>query len=308
MKKLICLISLTVCVLLSSCYFDYQTVSDPEIPDYAAIINTAKAFINSGKYEDAYKALYSICEYPEAKEMLADFTVVPQKTLGNGASYLKPKSYVCKNTYDKNGVLIGKEEELPNDVTKTYTYTYDEMGRVLKEAVKKVSPSASTDSGTKTENNSTEYTYNEYGDITVKVINESIGFPYRLVYDYTYDENGKAVSVYDEVEDTTTYFTYNEQGQLVKEYSGYGSEHIYEYDQNGNLIKESIGENWSIEYTYNSEDKLIKKVENYNDTERVHSYEYNEYGVLSVYTLKDENLAVYVEKHQNFLYFYTPSK
>lgn len=305
MKKLICLISLTVCVLLSSCYFDHQTVSEPEIPDYAAIINTAKTFVNNGKYEDAYKALYSICQYPEAKEMLADFTVVPQKILGNGASYLKPKSYVCKNTYDKNGVLIGKEEELPNDVTKTYTYTYDEMGRMLKEAVKKVSPSVSTDSGTKTENTSTEYKYNEYGDIVEKVLNEY--FPQRSTYDYIYDENGKAISVYDEVEDITTYFTYNEQGKLVKEYSGHGSERIYEYDQNGNLIKETIGENWSIEYTYNSEDKLIKKVENYNDTERVHVYEYNENGVLSTYNLKDENLAVYAERYQNFLYFYTPS-
>ena len=153
MKRILSVVLVLICVLLSSC--DHENTSVGEEANYSEVLETAQKFINDGNYEDAYKTLYSICDYPEAKEMLADFKVLPLKAKGNGSAQTKPRSYVCEYSYDENGVLLSKEEKLPNDVTKTYTYFYDEMGRLLTEAVKKVSPynsSYDSASATKTEN------------------------------------------------------------------------------------------------------------------------------------------------------------
>ncbi len=314
MKRIISVALVLICVLLSSC--DHENTSVGEEVNYSEVLETAQKFIDDGNYEDAYKTLYSICDYPEAKEMLADFKVLPLKTTGNGSAKAKPSFYICEYTYDENGVLLSKEEKLSNDVTKTYTYTYDEMGRLLKEAVKKVSPyNSSYDSAskTKTENSSIEYTYNEHGDVINMYVIEAIGLPYNDEYVYEYDEFGRKISVYSLAEDETTYFTYNEQGQLIKEESEYGSAHNFEYDQSGNLIKETFGSGSVIEYTYDEHNNLIKMVENYNigeynEIKNIHRYTYNEYGVLSVYSFDDINLARYAEKNQSFGYFYCPEE
>lgn len=314
MKRILSIVLVLICVLLSSC--DHENTSVGEEVNYSEVLETAQKFIDDGNYEDAYKTLYSICDYPEAKEMLADFKVLPLNTAGNGSAKAKPSFYICEYTYDENGVLLSKEEKLSNDVTKTYTYTYDEMGRLLKEAVKKVSPyNSSYDSAskTKTENGSIEYTYNEQGDVINKYVIEAIGLPYNDEYIYEYDDSGKKISVYSLTEDETTYFTYNEQGQLIKEEDEYGSVHSFEYDQNGNLVKETLGSGGVVEYTYDEHNNLIKMVENYNigeynEIKNIHRYTYNEHGVLSVYSFKDINLAEYVERHSEFEYFYCPEE
>lgn len=314
MKRILSIVLVLICVLLSSC--DHENTSVGEEVNYSEVLETAQKFIDDGNYEDAYKTLYSICDYPEAKEMLADFKVHPLNTAGNGSAKAKPSFYICEYTYDENGVLLSKEEKLSNDVTKTYTYTYDEMGRLLKEAVKKVSPyNSSYDSAskTKTENGSIEYTYNEQGDVINKYVIEAIGLPYNDEYIYEYDDSGKKISVYSLTEDETTYFTYNEQGQLIKEEDEYGSVHSFEYDQNGNLVKETLGSGGVVEYTYDEHNNLIKMVENYNigeynEIKNIHRYTYNEHGVLSVYSFKDINLAEYVERHSEFEYFYCPEE
>ncbi len=316
MKRLLSTVLVLICVLLSSCSHDYENTSVGEEVNYSEVLETAQKFIDDGKYEDAYKALYGISEQPEAKEMLANFKVLPLKSLGNGSSQSKPKYYVCEYSYDEMGVLLSKAEEFRNDVTKTYTYTYDEMGRLVKEAVKKVSPytgSYESSNKTKTENSSITYTYNEQGDIVKEYIAEAIGWPYYLEYEFEYDENGRKTSMYDLTQDETTYFTYNEQGQLIKEEDEYGTVHNFEYDQNGNLIKETMGSNWVIEYTYDERNNLVKMVENYNigeynEIKNIHRYTYNEYGVLTVYSFDDINLAKYVEKYSKFEYFYCPEK
>lgn len=314
MKRILSIVLVLICVLLSSC--DYENTSVGEEANYEKVLETAQKYIDEGKYEDAYKALCGICDYPEAKEMLADFKVLPLKTTGNGSAQTKPSFYICEYTYDENGVLLSKEEKLSNDVTKTYTYTYDEMGRLLKEAVKKTSPyNSSYDSAskTKTESSSITYTYNEHGDVINKYVIEAIGWPYNDEYVYEYDDSGRKTSVYSLIEDETTYFTYNEQGQLIKEEDEYGIVRNFEYDQNGNLVKEILGSGSVVEYTYDERNNLVKMVENYNigeynEIKNIHRYTYDEYGVLSVYSFDDINLAKYVEKHQNFKYFYCPEK
>ncbi len=316
MKKILSIVLVLICVLLSSCSHDYENTSVGEEVNYSEVLETAQKLIDDGKYEDAYKALYSICDQPEAKEMLTDFKVLPLKALGNGSSQSKPKYYVCEYSYDKTGVLLSKAEEFRNDVTKTYTYTYDEMGRLVKETVKKVSPytgSYESSNKTKTENSSITYTYNEQGDIVKEYIAEAIGFPYYLEYEFEYDENGRKTSMYDLTQDETTYFTYNEQGQLTEKKNEYGTVFVFEYDQNGNLVKESAGANRLIEYTYDEHNNLVKMVENYNigehnEIKNVHTYTYNEYGVLTSCSFKDTMLSVYVEEYQNFQYFYCPEK
>ncbi len=315
MKKILYVIPLLICVLLSSC-LTYENASQSEEVNYSEVMEKTQKYIDEGKYEDAYKALYGICDHPEAKEMLDDFKVISLKTIGNGSTQSKPKTYVCEYSYDENGILLSKEEKLPNDVTKTYTYTYDEMGRLIKEAVKKVSPyNSSYDSAskTKTENSSVEYTYNEQGDVVKKYIVEAIGFPMNDEYVYEYDENGRKTSVYSLTEDATTYFTYNEQGQLIKEEAEQGLVRNFEYDQNGNLVKETMGSNWVVEYTYDEHNNLVKKIENYNigeynEIKNTHRYTYNEYGVLTVYSFKDINLAEYVEQYLKVEYLYCPAE
>ncbi len=315
MKRILSVVLVLICVLLSSC--DHENTSVGEEANYSEVLETAQKFIDDGYYEDAYKTLYSIYDYPEAKEMLADFKVLPLKTTGNGSARAKPSFYICEYTYDENGVLLSKEEKLSNDVTKTYTYTYDEMGRLLTEAVKKVSPyNSSYDSAskTKTENSSVTYTYNEQGDIINKYVIDAIGWPYNDEYVYEYDDNGRKISVYSLTEDETTYFTYNEQGQLDEEKTQYGTVwRKYEYDQNGNLIRETLGSGSVVEYTYDEHNNLIKKVENYNigeynEIKNIHRYTYDEYGILSVYSFKDIELREYVEKHHSFGYFYCPEE
>lgn len=316
MKRFLTTVLVLICVLLASCSPDHESTSRCEEVNYSEVLETAQKYIDEGKYEDAYKALYGICDYPEAKEMLADFKVLPLKAKGNGSAQTKPRSYVCEYSYDENGVLLSKEEKLPNDVTKTYTYFYDEMGRLLTEAVKKVSPytgSYESSNKTKTENSSITYTYNEHGDIVKEYIDEAIGWPYYLEYEFEYDKIGRKTSMYDLTQDETTYFTYNEQGQLTEKKNEYGTVFVFEYDQNGNLVKESAGTNRLIEYTYDEHNNLVKMLENYNigeynEIKYVHRYTYDKYGVLTAYSLTDINRAEYVEKYSEFKYFYCPEK
>ena len=100
MKRILSVVLVLICVLLSSC--DHENTSVGEEANYSEILETAQKFIDDGNYEDAYKTLYSICDYPEAKEMLADFKVLPLKAKGNGSAQTKPRSYVCEYSYDEN--------------------------------------------------------------------------------------------------------------------------------------------------------------------------------------------------------------
>ncbi len=101
MKRLLSAVLVFICVLLASCSHYYESTSRGEETDYDKLLETAQKYVDEGKYEDAYKVLYSICDYPEAKEMLADFKVLPLKAKGNGSSQSKPKYYVCEYSYDE---------------------------------------------------------------------------------------------------------------------------------------------------------------------------------------------------------------
>ncbi len=124
----------------------------------------------------------------------------------------------------------------------------------------------------------TEYTYDEYGNMTYFVRkNDNGDIMQELYYDYTYDENGNIIdeSYDDYTGDNTTEYVYDEMGNLLKMTifrDGVPSivrEHTY--DSEGNMLTEKytggVYNGQISTYSYNSKGELIEEItENWMDT------------------------------------------
>ncbi|UOO43825.1 DNRLRE domain-containing protein (plasmid) [Priestia megaterium] len=167
----------------------------------------------------------------------------------------KTKDGLIKYTYDKKDQLI-KEIRSNGDI---YEYTYDSVGNRI---TKKITKGSTVETNT--------YTYDDANQLT-KVNNTAI----------THDKNGNLVSdgknthVYDaenrlvEVKNGATSiakYNYNADGLRVSKTIGENTTY-YTYDENNNVVLETDGAGkFLVSYTYDSENKplsMIKDGKNY---------------------------------------------
>lgn len=110
--------------------------------------------------------------------------------------------------------------------------------------------------------NSTEYKYDDKGNLETKTATNKYGL--KTITNYIY-QNGKLVSSVCDGKDTVKY-VYDDKGLLIKEVGtdpmGKESVNEYFYDGNRNIIKNVYTDSTATitrEYTYNSDNKLTKE-------------------------------------------------
>ena len=157
-------------------------------------------------------------------------------TLGNKKTY----------TYDANGNLIKVEDTISGH---GISYTYGNTHNMT--------------SVTGIDGNSSMYTYNEQGLLSSVSTRDGA---YKVSIDYGangevtlrdtrdanqtyyYDSNGRATKTVDHTSGVTTYFRYDEQGQLIATYDSTGKASGFTYDANGNIS--SIVDEYGNKTTY----------------------------------------------------------
>jgi YD repeat-containing protein len=155
---------------------------------------------------------------------------------------------------DKRGIIPSYDES-----SRTTTYTYDTLGRVITETVERISPHNTPNA----DNDGPRITKNEYDGLgrLIKETKNSADWDYRIK-ETLYDANGKVyqnkvhyninefkhatrtyvTNAYDsadrlikitDIEDNTTHFEYDETGNLIKQTDANGNTTRYEYDAMG---------------------------------------------------------------------------
>ena len=133
-----------------------------------------------------------------------------------------------------------------SDYTRTFSYTYDEIGRVVSDSARSTFVSVFPGS-------SSEYTYDESGNLVTRTY-ETGGFISDIIYNYAYDEANKLIELTTAFASSPDFFLstqrydYNEAAQVTRyEYAteavGVGSEgflYTYSYDEAGNFIQETF--------------------------------------------------------------------
>lgn len=208
--------------------------------------------------------------------------------------------------YDASG-NVTKETNVTveNDKTKTTvtTYTYDDMGNLLKSKCDEDNTSYIYDEAGRillaNENGeSTRILYDDYGR-TVQEIepeyynSEKDGLPNNNTYEdtnvgyiYTYSENGNLENITNDIGIVTTY-AYNAVGERIRE-----SFDIYEfnYGDQGEILNIKVAGEIKISYTYDEKNRLL--TENYANGDLIR-YEYNDIGELSA-RYRNNNKKPYV--------------
>ena len=181
------------------------------------------------------------------------------------------------NTISKYAYQLGKAGERTaitetdqQGVETNITYEYDKLNRLVTETIEK--------QGNKLTN---DYTYDKVSNRTAKET--------TVTGDITAlaDIDSQEVKV---VEGTTTY-AYNALNQLVTEQTPDG-ETSYTYDDNGNLVKQS-GET-SIEYSYDKENHLLRATIQKGNSVTVEAYTYDYAGNRTSKTINESNTTYYV--------------
>ena len=220
---------------------------------------------------------------------------------------------VC--VYNDQGDVVSEEfyrNDGQHENTHTYTYVYDEQGRVL-ERLEVCSEHISVNySYEYTE----QYTYDDRGLITTKTIFSN--YPaqmdscYRADSQWRYNENGDPVEM---VETTTE--TYMEKSNSV-------NTKTWEYDSEGRVVKTTdalefvndpeSNRSTTVTYTYDSEGRLVRIyttrdfAEDQRDGSDLETWEYNWEGKLVKHTLlmyyKDVQRQTYSGYQQTETYTY----
>ena len=162
---------------------------------------------------------------------------------------VESKIYSSTYTYsdfvlDEDGRVL--EKKVSGSENGTYTYEYDDEGRVIAENY--TSRSGSYDNYT--------YTYNEFGLKATEVESSSgIRDGNTFVYDYEYDDQNRPVKM-------TSVNTAADNYSML---------YTYEYDENGNVAVETqttyadgldgpAGNSYEIHHTYDEEGRVVKSV------------------------------------------------
>lgn len=254
-----------------------------------------------------------------------------------------PSGYVTAMTYDDNGNILTVTS--PNGEKNSYTYnvknlletqteytsarksyTYNKNGQILTEAIEGlgVRTYGYTDgkitSVSDYENNLSENTYDEYGNLRSQTDREG----HQTVYNYdllnrvisitnedgtesyTYDSMGNKTSVTDS-RGNTTYYTYNSNNWLISATDAKGTV-TYNYDNEGRLIRQTntdgtvvvntydavgnvistTNENGEVtKFAYDAENRMISKTIVDGENEYTESYEYYPNGKTKKTTFAD---------------------
>ncbi|MBR2901328.1 MAG: RHS repeat protein [Clostridia bacterium] len=294
MKKLFALILVSI-MLLASCGTEETTEK--------AFLEEANTLIKESKYEEAYNLLYKNRNDEEAKRMLEDF-----KVLYTNEAWTTYDIYnrVIERTYNEKGDIVQQKDEFYLDGmlykdNYNYEYTYDENGNILCQDTYII---GSDDLYKKIVNE-----YDENGHLVFKAekYSQTIDDLYHRgefdqYYEYEYDIYGNVSYIehyYKDGEEKNTIYcernTYDENGKkLTYEFINTESntyKTYYTYDENGFLIKETEERksyNEVTEYTVNEHGDAINikttvynkdgdKEPNVIDDKQV-DYEYDEKG------------------------------
>ena len=265
-----------------------------------------------------------------------------------------PSGYVTVMTYDGNGNILTVTG--PNGETNSYTYnvknlletqteytsarksyTYNKNGQILTEAIEGLGvrtysyTNGKITSVSDYENNLSENTYDEYGNLRSQTDREG----HQTVYNYdllnrvisitnedgtesyTYDSMGNKTSVTDS-RGNTTYYTYNSNNWLISTTNAKGTV-TYDYDNEGRLIRQTntdgtvvvntcdaVGnvisktdENGEVtKFAYDAANRMISKTVVDGENEYTESYEYYPNGKIKKTTFADGTSESYTYDKQ----------
>ena len=265
-----------------------------------------------------------------------------------------PSGYVTVMTYDGNGNILTVTG--PNGETNSYTYnvknlletqteytsarksyTYNKNGQILTEAIEGLGvrtysyTNGKITSVSDYENNLSENTYDEYGNLRSQTDREG----HQTVYNYdllnrvisitnedgtesyTYDSMGNKTSVTDSRGNTTCY-TYNSNNWLISTTNAKGTV-TYDYDNEGRLIRQTntdgtvvvntcdavgnviskTNENGEVtKFAYDAANRMISKTVVDGENEYTESYEYYPNGKIKKTTFADGTSESYTYDKQ----------
>ncbi|MDO4945468.1 MAG: polymorphic toxin-type HINT domain-containing protein [Ruminococcus sp.] len=265
-----------------------------------------------------------------------------------------PSGYVTVMTYDGNGNILTVTG--PNGEKNSYTYnvknlletqteytsarksyTYNKNGQILTEAIEGLGvrtygyTNGKITSVSDYENNLSENTYDEYGNLRSQTDREG----HQTVYNYdllnrvisitnedgtesyTYDSMGNKTSVTDS-RGNTTYYTYNSNNWLISTTNAKGTV-TYDYDNEGRLIRQTntdgtvvvntcdavgnvisaTNENGEVtKFAYDAANRMISKTVVDGENEYTESYEYYPNGKIKKTTFADGTSESYTYDKQ----------
>lgn len=229
-----------------------------------------------------------------SKDAKNNYTKTTTDGLGNVIS-IDNNGYTT-STFSYNsatGALLKSIENAGGTTEVEKTFTYDELGRLIS--------ATDPDTGT-TSPGITSYTYDDNGNLSSQT--DAKGQAINYVYDdlgrirhekylgvikvsYFYDEGGviaNAVGLLTHIEDESgsTYFYYDESGQLSSEekhINGFGSQTTsYEYDAMGRITQIIYPDSEVIIHTYNGSGNLERLGIDNEDNKYIQDIEYNLFG------------------------------
>lgn len=251
MRKILCLL-LTAMIFLTACQAP-PPVQSPEttgtapttVPETTGTVPTTVPETTAPTAPTEPPVLQTVYFWTEQKVTNAQ---------GNGGVYTR--------TYDAKGnLLTDSYAAADGNTTYSYTYTYDETGKMLTRD--------SVDSHSTKDH--TEYTYDPAGRLVTELFTNSENYSAKV--DYIYREDGKIaekIVVYDKTQEITAY-TYDENSRLVKE------EHTIH-------SAEKVQQNTVMEYTYDAAgNKLTQSETRMGELSRKEEWTYNEAGKMLTY-------------------------
>ena len=262
----------------------------------ASDYSQALTLLEQGDYIGAKALFEKLDGYKDSKEYLSKFYYMPTRF------ELELVDKICSIDVIYNSNNLPERDLITrNEDEYDCKFVYDENGNILKQIMNK-------DGGTSTY----EFTYGTHGlpDVAVAVFMDGT----QDVHEFTYNEQGQMIrDVYKS--GGVLVYDYNpicdEEGRLIREeYRESDPPQIiytsYEYDENGQLIQKNrdYGDGQTVvSYTYDDEGNLIKEVQTYGEDYQVmYEYTYDEFGN-TIKTVRTEGDVVeFVETEYKLLY------
>jgi len=269
---------------------------------------------NSHAIDMEYNEINELKSISEAVSGTTRTTSMTYDALGNLTRIDYANGTYTTFDYDKANRVTGLNYNKDGTPTVSYTIAYDDAGNPT--SFVKDSQTTTFDYDNLNQltrvtepggTNKVEYTYDAAGNQTKT--SETVGGSLAWSAEYTYDERGNVTKIKDVNPDKSTFYLYNESGQLIKTYNqlnNYGVSSFYSYnnagqlteirvqnasgattdlldytyDANGNVERvDDLLNGKSVTYEYDTQNQLVR--ETYRTGETVNStitYTYDELG------------------------------